>query len=487
MKVIKTSFSLFALLLVFIFAISPFYTRAEAQFIAQPAQSTPNQEVDPCTVTPGQPTPTPDPLVVATTSASPVIDDTIFSTNPSMECITEALATVEINFHGLTAGGKYVLCTGHSRCLEEDGVDIEDVLGEFVPTKDTLTAGGDGVLSITVCGDGDKKVKTDCDGENWFWGGNMYMVSVGVISNDKHYFPSRIGAFYVSRSYPKITIQPNTNLTINTGALTVALSGNERPGGVKRNNYRILVTGGEGYEGEDCLGLGESRTFPNISRIGTYTINVEEQVNEPSTKNSIGGSLNILNPIPGFVPFIGGGNFLQPRSINVFNTCQGGFTYYTITCTVTNPDKGGGSCTDPGEGKDPFGEEYKAFLADLAALNNEFSGISFPCGDGSLANTTLNPGNCLSINTAIGPIEVTAQGFIRSIFTFVLTIASFGAVVIIIYSGYMFMVSRGDKEKLQGARETITAAIVGLLFIIFSIVILEIIGIDILRIPGFGR
>ena len=49
------------------------------------------------------------------------------------------------------------------------------------------------------------------------------------------------------------------------------------------------------------------------------------------------------------------------------------------------------------------------------------------------------------------------------------------------------MISRGDKEKLQAARETITAAIVGLLFIVLSIVILEIIGVDILKIPGFSR
>ena len=49
------------------------------------------------------------------------------------------------------------------------------------------------------------------------------------------------------------------------------------------------------------------------------------------------------------------------------------------------------------------------------------------------------------------------------------------------------MVSRGDKEKLAGARETLTSAIVGLLFIVLSIVILEIIGVDILRIPGFSR
>ena len=59
--------------------------------------------------------------------------------------------------------------------------------------------------------------------------------------------------------------------------------------------------------------------------------------------------------------------------------------------------------------------------------------------------------------------------------------------LIIIYSGYVLATSQGNKEKIAAARETLTSAILGLLFIIFSIVILEIIGVDILRIPGLTR
>ena len=111
-------------------------------------------------------------------------------------------------------------------------------------------------------------------------------------------------------------------------------------------------------------------------------------------------------------------------------------------------------------------------------------GAHFPCADGE---KTSDPANCKSINTAIGNIDVSPQGFIKTIFEKVLILASFGAILVIIYSGYIFMTSGGDKEKIAGARETITSAIVGLLFIVLSIVILEIIGVDILRIPGFER
>lgn len=169
------------------------------------------------------------------------------------------------------------------------------------------------------------------------------------------------------------------------------------------------------------------------------------------------------------------------------NKCQGGFLYYNIICEVTLPAKGGGKCTDPKQGKDPKAEEYKAFLADLAEASKVNAGIKQPCGEGKF-NSMTNPGQCKELNTAIGKIRVDSpQGFIKAIFEFVLVIASFGGLIIMIYAGYVFMTSRGDKEKIAGARETLTAAIVGLLFIVLAIVILEIIGVEILQIPGLKR
>lgn len=91
-------------------------------------------------------------------------------------------------------------------------------------------------------------------------------------------------------------------------------------------------------------------------------------------------------------------------------------------------------------------------------------------------------------DTAIGPINVNSPGeFIGRLFSVILSIAGLIAVILLIYSGYKILASRGDKEAIAGARETITSAITGLLFIILSIAILEFIGVDILRIPGFTR
>lgn len=95
-------------------------------------------------------------------------------------------------------------------------------------------------------------------------------------------------------------------------------------------------------------------------------------------------------------------------------------------------------------------------------------------------------GKCTEIPTGLGiPIKTRPEEFVKAIIGILLSLSGGIAVLIIMFSGYHLMVSRGDPEKVQGAKETITSAIVGLLFIIFSIVILQVIGVDILKIPDF--
>lgn len=96
------------------------------------------------------------------------------------------------------------------------------------------------------------------------------------------------------------------------------------------------------------------------------------------------------------------------------------------------------------------------------------------------------PGN--KCQTALGEFDVTNPStIITRIFSIVLGISSFGALLLLLIAGYNLIISNGNKEKIAAARETITSAVLGLLFIIFAIVILEVIGVDILRIPGFGK
>lgn len=94
---------------------------------------------------------------------------------------------------------------------------------------------------------------------------------------------------------------------------------------------------------------------------------------------------------------------------------------------------------------------------------------------------------CIAVNTAIGNISTEPQGFVRSVFSLVLGLAGGIALILIILSGYKMMASQGNPEQITAARDQLISAIVGLLFIIFSFVILQVVGVDILRIPGFSR
>ena len=94
---------------------------------------------------------------------------------------------------------------------------------------------------------------------------------------------------------------------------------------------------------------------------------------------------------------------------------------------------------------------------------------------------------CITVDTAVGEISVDPFEFVKSLMSILLSLAGGIAVLLIIVSGYRLMTSQGNPEAVKAAQEQLTSAIVGLLFIIFSLVILQVIGVDILKIPGFGR
>lgn len=105
-----------------------------------------------------------------------------------------------------------------------------------------------------------------------------------------------------------------------------------------------------------------------------------------------------------------------------------------------------------------------------------------PCADGTIEVT-----GCSKINSAFGEIGTTPEEFVRRLFGILLGISGGIALFIIILSGYRFITSQGNPEKVKEAQERITSAIVGLIFLIFSIVILEVIGVDVLQLPGLGK
>ncbi|MBI4097020.1 MAG: hypothetical protein HY428_01225 [Candidatus Levybacteria bacterium] len=92
---------------------------------------------------------------------------------------------------------------------------------------------------------------------------------------------------------------------------------------------------------------------------------------------------------------------------------------------------------------------------------------------------------CTAVPTAFGVVGVDPKAIVETLLGIVLSFVGGIALLLILYAGYKLVTSRGNPEQVESARETLTSAIIGLLFIIFSVVILEVIGVDILAIPGF--
>jgi hypothetical protein len=94
------------------------------------------------------------------------------------------------------------------------------------------------------------------------------------------------------------------------------------------------------------------------------------------------------------------------------------------------------------------------------------------------------PGDA-GINTAIGCIPISdGNAFVEWLFPRLLAIMGGIAFLLMLYGGFLILTSAGNPDKIKAGQETITGAIAGLLFAIFSLFILQLIGIDILHIPG---
>lgn len=108
--------------------------------------------------------------------------------------------------------------------------------------------------------------------------------------------------------------------------------------------------------------------------------------------------------------------------------------------------------------------------------------------------TTSEYGSCVScatgngVWTGLGCMKTgNVSTFISStVFTFGFGLAGSMALLCILYATFILQTSRGNPEKIKKARENLRACITGLLLIVFSVFFLRLIGVSVLRIPGFN-
>ena len=89
------------------------------------------------------------------------------------------------------------------------------------------------------------------------------------------------------------------------------------------------------------------------------------------------------------------------------------------------------------------------------------------------------------INTALGCVPVKMSEFVGWLLPWMFGILGGISFMLMVYGFIQISTSGGDPKATQGAQETITSAITGLLFAIFGLFILRLIVQGILVIPGF--
>ena len=90
------------------------------------------------------------------------------------------------------------------------------------------------------------------------------------------------------------------------------------------------------------------------------------------------------------------------------------------------------------------------------------------------------------IDTALGCIPVRMESFVTWLLPKLFSIIGGISFLLMVYGFILVSTSKGDPKVVQGAKETITSAITGLLVSIFALFILRLVAVDILHIPGIN-
>jgi len=386
---------------------------------------------------------------------------------------SENTETVYVTFDGLSKGEKYKYCLANNN-------DCND-LNDYISLKETAEIDSNGSLTFPLCADGKSKLKLakdfdpkdtndlknaknfHCSDKDFFWGQHTYRIQLFTEDNNL----IEIAPIYIAHYYPQVILN-DVPIEISTGDIEdennsqkieitpetfikIQIKGMRRPfDNEGRNNYKVEVAREESSShlwGYQCVTVKKDKGISEVANInnnpegiklpkGNYVLKINERINE--------------------------GNPLHSR-------CNAGYSYYYIGFRVDEKESGITYVS-----VDPHGE-------DLKRVEKTYRIPPIPCVG------RLDSSGCTKIKTAIGEIDTTPMGFVKSVFGLVLGAAGGLALLLIIYSGYMLIESRGNAEKLEAAREQLISAVIGLLFIIFSLVAVEIIGVDILNLPGFGR
>lgn len=88
--------------------------------------------------------------------------------------------------------------------------------------------------------------------------------------------------------------------------------------------------------------------------------------------------------------------------------------------------------------------------------------------------------------TAVGCIEFKPQPIIQAVVRIGIGIGGGIALLMTLVGGFLLTTSQGDPKRTQEGKDMITSSVIGIIFVLFSVVILQFIGVRIFQLPGFG-
>lgn len=197
--------------------------------------------------------------------------------------------------------------------------------------------------------------------------------------------------------------------------------------------------------------------------------------------NSVGQAT--FNIGPNFYPNSSGEHLIK---ISV-NTTGGDYMYcnditYNLSEGICTTKEGTRACGED-TGQEPIDDGPDAGSANPFAIcqqieNDTLRAKCQTCAGGQYGRD--------GVWTAIGCIKRDPNSIIKSLMQIGLGMGGGVALLSTLAGGFILSTSQGNPQKADQAKEIITNSIIGLLFIIFSVVILQFIGVTIFNIPGFG-
>lgn len=150
------------------------------------------------------------------------------------------------------------------------------------------------------------------------------------------------------------------------------------------------------------------------------------------------------------------------------------------------PCVGGSSPSTPGDLNNPGCTCIKPSETPLSMIINLCENIKDGGERARCVDCLSGTGKFVGVWTGVGCIGSNIGSFIQeTLLGWGIGLAGGISMLCIMYAAFMMQTSGGEAEKIKKAQQLMTSCITGLMLIIFSVFILQLIGVRILRIPGF--